>query len=164
MDNRKIVGLMACDPRGVIGKKGALPWSYPEELEHFRKITFGQIMVMGHKTFESVPLATLKDRFNIVFSRHPQKVPELYDNIIFVSSLSDFLALGNMPADKEMFMIGGAEIAKLFLTAGLLSEFLLTKIQDVYEGDAIFPLILLQDWSCELIRKEKNFTIYKYMH
>lgn len=164
MGNRKIVGLMACDPRGVIGNKGGLPWSYPEELEHFRKVTFGQVMIMGHKTFESIPTATLKDRFNIVFSRHPKKAYGLYNNVIFISSLDDFLALSNIPADKEMFMIGGAEIAKLFLIAGLLNEFLLTKIHDVYEGDTTFPVSLLQDWSCELIRKEKNFTIYKYVH
>ena len=164
MGNKKIVGLMACDPRGVIGNKGGLPWSYPEELEHFRKITFGQVMIMGHKTFESIPTATLKERFNIVFSRRSQKPSEPCENVIFVSSLDDFLALSPIPADKEIFMIGGAEIAKLFLTADLLSAFLLTKIHDVYEGDTIFPLRLLQDWSYEIIRKEKNFTIYKYVH
>lgn len=163
MDNRKIIGLIACDPRGIIGKKGVLPWSYPEELEHFRKTTFGQVMIMGHKTFQSIPQATLKGRFNIVFSRHPKKTSELDDNIIFVSSLDDFLALSNIPAGKEIFMIGGAEIAKLFLTADLLGEFLLTKIHDVYEGDTIFPLSLLQDWSYKAIRKEMNFTIYKYV-
>jgi dihydrofolate reductase len=58
--------------------------------------------------------------------------------------------------------LGGAEIAKLFLTADLLSEFLLTKVHNIYKGDTIFPLDLLQDWSCQTIKKDKNFTIYKY--
>lgn len=162
MNGRKIVGLLACDPRGVIGNKGELPWFYPEELDHFRKTTFDQIMIMGHKTFQSIPLTTLKDRFNIVFSRQTIKGFEHSDNVIFISSLNDFLALSNIPVHKKCFMIGGAEIAKLFLIANLLSEFLLTKIHDTYEGDTIFPLDLLQGWPREVIRKDKDFTIYKY--
>jgi dihydrofolate reductase len=101
MENTKIIGLLACDPRGVIGNKGTLPWFYPKELDHFRRTTFGQIMIMGHKTFESIPSTTLKDRFNIVFSRHARKKLVQDDNIIYVSSLSDFLVLKNIPADKK---------------------------------------------------------------
>ncbi|MGV8949212.1 MAG: dihydrofolate reductase [Candidatus Paracaedibacter sp.] len=159
MNTKKIVGLMACDPRGVIGNEGALPWVYPEELDHFRKTTFGQIMVMGNKTFESIPSIILKDRFNVVFSRNSRKGLNYGDNVIFVSSLNDFLALKNLPVDKEMFMIGGAEIAKLFLNANLLSAFILTKIHNSYKGDTIFPLDLLQDWPCQIIRENKNFTV-----
>ena len=66
--DRKITGLMACDPDGVIGNKGALPWSYPEDLSHFQRTTHGQVMIMGQKTFESTPMELLKNRFNIVFS------------------------------------------------------------------------------------------------
>jgi len=163
MKGRKIVGLLACDPRGVIGNKGALPWFYPEELNHFRQATFGQVMVMGNKTFKSIPSNTLKDRFNIVFSKHSRKGLGHGNNVTFVSSLNDFLSLGNVPTNKEIFMIGGAEIARLFLTADLLSEFLLTKIHDIYEGDTIFPLKLLQDWPSTVIRRDKDFTIYKYV-
>ena len=162
MNNKRITGLLACDPRGVIGNKGALPWLYPEELNHFRQTTFGQIMIMGNKTFESIPSATLKDRFNIVFSRNSSKRLDYADNIIFIPSLNDFLALKNIPADKEMFMIGGAEIAKLFLNTDLLNAFILTKIHDNYEGDTIFPLDLLQDWSCQILKENKDFTVYKY--
>jgi dihydrofolate reductase len=163
VNNRRIIGLLACDPNGVIGSKGLLPWAYPEELDHFRKTTFGQIMVMGNKTFESIPSTTLKDRFNIVFSRRFRKKGLDYgDNVIFVSSLNDFLALKNIPVDKEIFMIGGAEITRLFLAADLLSEFLLTKIHDIYEGDTFFPLGLLGDWSCQAVGGNKDFTVYKY--
>jgi len=162
VNNQKIVGLMACDPKGVIGHKGALPWSHPEELGYFRSTTFGNVMIMGRKTFESIPLDTLKDRFSIVFSRRPLPPSELKDRVTFVSSLEDFLALDCIPADKKIFMIGGAEIAKLFLQANLLREFLVTKIHDIYKGDTVFSLDALQDWSYEIIRKEKDFTIYKY--
>lgn len=61
-----------------------------------------------------------------------------------------------------MFMIGGAEIAKLFLSTDLLNAFILTKIHDNYEGDTIFPLDLLQDWSCQTVKENKDFTVYKY--
>lgn len=64
MGARKIVGLVACDPTGIIGNKGIVPWSYPKELEHFRHTTYQQIMVMGRATFDAIPLTILKDRFN----------------------------------------------------------------------------------------------------
>ena len=59
-------------------------------------------------------------------------------------------------------MIGGAEMTKLFLKANLVNKFLLTRIHKFYEGDTIFPLNLLEGWDQEMIRKEKDFTIYKY--
>lgn len=162
MHIRKIVGLMACDPRGVIGKMGTLPWSYPEELEHFRHTTYQRLMIMGRKTYESIPPTILKDRFNIVFSRKYKEPFFLNETIVFVSSLKDFLALTDLPFQKESYMIGGAEMTKLFLEANLVNKFLLTQIHKFYEGDTIFPLDLLEGWDQEMIRKEKDFTIYKY--
>jgi dihydrofolate reductase len=162
MDTRKIVGLMACDPRGVIGNKGALPWSYPEELKYFCQTTFQRTIIMGRKTFESIPSATLKDRFNIVFSRKYKSPFWVSETVVFVPSLKDFLELTAIPNHKEMFLIGGAQIADLFFSAGLVSEMLLTRIHKPYEGDTIFPLGLLEGWGEEILKKEDGFTIYQY--
>lgn len=158
---KPITGLMACDSSGVIGKNGKLPWFYEEELEHFRRLTYGQVIIMGHKTFTSLPKKILQDRFNIVFS-HDLKPNN--NNIIFVSSLAEFLSLDSIPQDKQLFMIGGATIAHLFLTNNLISEFLLTKIKVAYSGDTFFPLDLLKDWLYIPIKEQQDFTVYKYFN
>lgn len=162
MERKKIIGLMACDSKGVIGKDRMLPWSYPEELEHFRNMTYQKVMVMGNTTFQSIPSTTLKNRFNIVFSRQQQKSSSFGDNIVFVSSMNDFLRLLNMLTNKEIFMIGGAEITRLFLMQGLLSEFILTKIHKAYEGDTYLSLDFLHYWEQEVICQKNDFTIYRY--
>lgn len=158
--DRKIIGLMACDPKGIIGKNGGLPWSYPEELEHFRRAVRGQIMVMGRKTFESIPPDLLKTTLNIVFSK--TYLPSGTDNVIFVRSLSEFLKLDNLPENKQIFMIGGARIAKLFLKEGVISEFLLTKIKKRHDGDVVFPLELLDKWQSVLVEDREDYLVYNF--
>ncbi len=66
----KIIGIMAVDPNGVIGINNDLPWRYPSEFKHFCQVTDKQVIVMGRKTFETVPQSILKNRTPIVFSRN----------------------------------------------------------------------------------------------
>jgi len=162
LEGQEIIGLLACDPRGLIGNQGKLPWSYPQELDYFRRTTYQQMMIMGRKTFESTPPNILKDRLNIVFSRKKRSPWSIQNNIIFVSSLESFLNLKVGSTYKVAYMIGGAEIAELFLAEGLLSEFLLTKIHQYHQGDTFFSLEFLESWSQELLCTEKDFSIYRY--
>ena len=150
---------MAADPRGVIGKDGQLPWNYPEELKHFREATYGHAVIMGRKTFESVPINFLKDKLSIVFSKDKTNVfvtPDIKS--LVVSSLEEFL---DIQQDNKMFMIGGGEVARLFLEAGLISEFILTKIHKSYDGDAYLDLSLLSKWNQEEITKTEDYVIYR---
>lgn len=59
-------------------------------------------------------------------------------------------------------MIGGSEIAELFLKNNMLEKFLLTKIHKEYDGDTYFPLSLIKEWRTEKIIENKNYTIYQY--
>ena len=59
-------------------------------------------------------------------------------------------------------MIGGAEIAKLFLKNYLLNKFLLTRIHKEYDGDTYFPFSLIEKWDVTIITTNKDYTIYKY--
>lgn len=70
MKNRKIIGIMACDSQGVIGNKGQMPWSYTKEFEYFYQTVKNNIIVMGRKTFDSIPAKILKNCICIVFSRN----------------------------------------------------------------------------------------------
>ncbi len=151
----KIIGLMACDPRGVIGKGSGLPWHNPDETAHFRKIVAGQVVIMGHKTLATFPES---DCLKIIFSRHKPKA--MGEDIIFVSSVEELNALA-LPQDKKIFMIGGAEIAHLFLQHSLIAEFILTKMKKNYDGDVILDLNFLQNWSSSVVIDHKDYTIYR---
>ncbi len=137
-----------------------LPWNYPEELENFHRTVQGHTIIMGEKTFESIPKDLLERCQVIVFSRH---IPSSMSNYTIVNSLEAFLAL-SMPENPKMFMIGGAEIAHLFLRHNLIADFILTKIHKTYEGDVFLDLHLLQDWPESVIQQTRDYTIYQLVN
>ncbi|MGL9758752.1 MAG: dihydrofolate reductase [Wolbachia sp.] len=152
----KIIGIMAVDPKGVIGINNRLPWHYPSELDHFRHVTDKQVIVMGRKTFETIPQNILKP---IVFSRN--KLSPCFNKGIectIVSSMQEFLSI---QSSSKVFMIGGAQIAHLFLEYDLISEFIITEIHRPYEGDVYFNLTLLDRWNKTILTKTKDYTICK---
>ena len=61
--------LVATSPENVIGKDNAIPWHYSEDLKRFKRLTIGKTVIMGRKTWESLPLKPLPDRRNIVITR-----------------------------------------------------------------------------------------------
>lgn len=154
----KIYGIAACDPQGVMGKEGKLPWHYPEDLKHFQKTTQDQILVMGYQTFLTLPKIFFEDRITIVFSRKNHL--ESTSNLIFVSSIEDFLSL---PLDKDCFVIGGAQIFKLFLEKNLIEKLILTKLKKQYAGDTLFPLSSIDSWKSQKVHENDAFTIYHYL-
>ncbi|UPA55580.1 dihydrofolate reductase [Wolbachia pipientis] len=152
----KIIGIMAVDPNGVIGINNGLPWHYPSELDHFRQVTDKQVMVMGRKTFETIPQNILKP---IVFSRN--KLGPCFNKGIectIVSSMQEFLSI---QSSSKVFVIGGAQIAHLFLKYDLISEFIITEIHRPHEGDVYFNLTLLDRWNKTILTKTKDYTICK---
>ena len=96
--------IFACDLNGAIGKDGDLPWRQSSDLQHFKRITMSKTMVMGRKTWESLP-GKLPGRRHIVLSRTPRDDVE-------VLSYEDILELGE---SEELMIIGGGEIYQLFL-------------------------------------------------
>lgn len=121
----------------VIGKDGKLPWHLPEDLKFFKKMTYGKIMIMGRKTFESLP-GHLPNRFHIVIS-HNQYVGDEPD-VAFTRSIDEALATAQKLTGKygdEVFIIGGGEIYKQ--TMGLVDRIYLTVLDQDFEGDAVYP-------------------------
>ncbi len=152
-----IVGIMAVSPEGVVGHANALPWNYPGELDHFRQTTKGRVIVVGRKTFETMPSKLFQSRTPIVFSRnHPINSAISHKA---VSRLEDFVPLAKSYLSQKIFMIGGAEIAHLLLNAGLITEFFLTKIHKSYFGDTYLNLKLLNDWPGKIISSTSDYTI-----
>ena len=77
----KIHLIWAQEHDGGIGKNGRLPWHIPEDLKNFKKITLNSTIVMGRKTWDSLPFKPLPKRKNIVFSRNKIDGIDTYDNI-----------------------------------------------------------------------------------
>ncbi|HEX4745244.1 MAG TPA: dihydrofolate reductase [Gaiellaceae bacterium] len=130
-----MISLVAAVARGgVIGRDGGLPWSLPEDLAHFREITMGHPVVMGRKTWESLPerFRPLPRRRNVVVTRNPAWSAEGAER---AGSLDEALAL--VEGAERVSIIGGGEI---FAAALLVAdELLVTEIDVDVEGDTYFP-------------------------
>lgn len=123
--------IAAVAQNGVIGCRGAVPWSLPQDLRHFRELTWGHPCVMGRRTWESLP-APLPGRRTLVLSRRRGFAAAGAE---ICGSLQE--ALAACPEDEEVFICGGAEVyrAALSLADGLY----LTEVGLSPEGDTLFP-------------------------
>lgn len=130
--------IAAVSENGVIGKDGDIPWHYPEDLKHFRKKTTGHSVIMGRKTYFSLPedYRPLPDRKNIVLSRSK---PELPEKVELAESLEDALEKAEEHSEKA-FIIGGANVYEQALEEA--DRMILTEIHEKYDGDTFFP-----DWN-----------------
>jgi dihydrofolate reductase len=130
--------VVAMTTKGVIGKESGLPWHIPEDLKHFRKLTEDSVVVMGRKTYNSLPYGPLKNRMNVVLSREPGMESQ-YDNLIFVTMENIFHVLDQYQQDnKKIFIIGGSEIYKLFWDH-CTTIHITHVLDDTIEGDTFFP-------------------------
>jgi dihydrofolate reductase len=119
---------------GVIGKDGTMPWHLPEDLAHLKKTTLGMPVIMGRKTWDSLPprFRPLPGRRNIVITRQSDWHAEGAER---VASVEEAIALcGDAPL---AWIIGGAEIYKLALPYADVA--VVTEIDADYEGDAFAP-------------------------
>ena len=94
--------LVATSPEGIIGKDNAIPWYYSEDLKRFKRLTVGKNVIMGRKTWESLPIKPLPDRRNIVITRSS------IDNVECFKSINDAINT----CEGDIWFIGGAGIYK----------------------------------------------------
>ncbi len=125
--------IWAQDENGGIGINGKLPWHISEDLKNFKSITNNSIIIMGRKTWDSLPFKPLPNRRNIVFSKNVQCNTETFSNF------DDCLNQLNSENIEKVFIIGGRSIYKLFYNK---ADFLhITNINLVKEGiDEFFPI------------------------
>ena len=100
--------IWAQDENGGIGINGKLPWHISEDLKNFKSITINSIVIMGRKTWDSLPFKPLPNRRNIIFSKQKQKYVETYSSF---DECIDQLETENI---EKIFVIGGRTIYKLF--------------------------------------------------
>jgi len=121
---------------GAIGRDNMLLWHLPEDMKHFRAMTMGAPVIMGRKTWDSLPerFRPLPGRHNIVLTRQTRlNAPGL----TVVADLDAALAVARQDKPARVFVIGGEQIYREALP--LADELMLTEIERDYEGDAHFP-------------------------
>jgi dihydrofolate reductase len=141
--------VVAASRNGIIGKDGGLPWHISSDLKLFKQITMGKPVVMGRKTWDSLPRKPLPGRQNIVISRKldiPLQGAEAARNI------EEALALAKVDHPDEIAVIGGGEIYRLFWP--LADQIYLTEVDLEVEGDTVFPKINPAEW--ELLSSEQH--------
>jgi dihydrofolate reductase len=161
--------IVAMSKNGVIGNNNKLPWNIPEDLAHFSNLTKGAILIMGRKTFESLPEGGLKNRLNVVLSRTPYNNNIFDKNIIFttLSSLYTVIQLHQVE-NQKIFIIGGSEIYNIFMEH--CNKLHITIIDEIIEGDSYFPYnnkYLKQNYKLisksEILHSKKENRNYQYL-
>ena len=138
MNHPEIIFVLARADNGVIGKDGDMPWHLPADLRHFKQITGSRPMIMGRKTFESLPVA-LPGRRHIVLTRDADWADEEAEP---VGSVEAALATANAP---HVTVIGGAEIFALFRSRADRIE--LTEVHAAPDGDTRVPAFEPDEWT-----------------
>lgn len=136
--------IAAVAENGCIGIDNKLPWHLPADLQYFKRLTSGGVVIMGRKTYESIG-RPLPNRTNIVISRNPDfSAP----GVRTVATLDEAIALGESIAlingNEDLFVIGGAQIYALALPRA--QRLYLTEVGKTVTGDAFFPSIDRTDW------------------
>jgi len=143
---------------GVIGSNGAIPWSIPRDIARAKALTAGKTVIMGRKTWDSLPLKPLTDRLNIVLTKN-------YFSKIKDAEISHDLdrIIKNVHAD-EIFIIGGAEIYAQAMPYA--NKMYITEVLTFSDGDTYFPSFDHNEWV-EVSRQEITGTpcfIFRELH
>lgn len=144
--SKEITLIAAASENNVLGKDNQLIWHLSEDLKRFKQLTLGHSVIMGRKTFESMPKA-LPNRTNIILTRNKNYKAE---NALVAHTIEQ--ALSFTGEDVKPFIIGGGEIYSLFLPFATSIE--LTRVHHDFEGDAFFPEMDPSDWK--LVSKVDN--------
>ena len=136
----RISFVVAVSRNGVIGHDGGLPWHISTDLKRFKAITMGKPLIMGRKTWESLPKKPLPGRLNIVITR--QKNYRAEGAVVVADVPSALKAAG---AAEEICVIGGGEIFDMFLAQ--TDRIYLTEVDLEVDGDTFFPPLDPAQWT-----------------
>ncbi|MEG2353462.1 MAG: dihydrofolate reductase [Clostridium sp.] len=134
----------------VIGKDDSLLWNLPEDLKRFKELTSYKIIIMGRKTFESLP-GILPNRYHIVITRDVDYKVE-NNSVKVVNSIGQLIPY--IEDEFENFVIGGGEIYKELIPYA--SKLYITRVHKEYIGDTYFPRYESSKW--EIVKSERGIV------
>ena len=140
------LGPVARSRNGVIGRAGGLPWRIQSDLVMFRRLTMGKPVIMGRKTWDSLPKAPLPGRLNLVLSRDGSFEPQ---GAIVCETLGEAIGIGREQAREdaqdEICVIGGAAVFAAAMPKA--RRIYLTEVEAEVEGDVLFPAFDEAEWT-----------------
>jgi dihydrofolate reductase len=146
--------IVAHDENYVIGYKNTIPWKNSEDMKVFKQITSRNTIIMGRKTWDSLPKKPLPNRLNIVVTTQKMKST---NNVIYCSSISEACRHKDIVGDA--FIIGGQSIYDSALAMDIVEEVCVSLIPGTHEGDTYFPrLDVYNDWIKYCVH---NFDTFK---
>jgi dihydrofolate reductase len=161
--NEGVIGLsisfiVAMDIQQAIGLGNDLPWRLPADLAYFKKTTLNHTILMGRKTYESMG-KPLPSRTNVILTQNKEYEAE---GCTIVHNVEEAVALFK---NEEVFVIGGAEIFKLFMP--FVDRLYITLIEHEFEADTYFPEFDIEDWNLvsseDGIKDAKNPYDYSFL-
>jgi dihydrofolate reductase len=139
MTGMRVSAVVAASDNNVIGKDGGLPWHVSSDLKLFKEITLGKPVIMGRRTWESLPRKPLPGRRNIVITRNPDYVAEGAE---IVRSVDEALAV--CAGEPEVSIIGGGQVYEQAMSR--TDRIYLTRIHLEVDGDTLLPDLPAQEW------------------
>ena len=154
--------IVAIAENNIIGGDNKLLWHIPEDLKRFKAITSGNTIIMGRKTFESLP-GVLPNRKHVIITRDENYSVD-NENVEVIHSLSEVINKYKNSSEPA-FILGGGEIYKQLIHN--VDNLLLTKVFKSFDGDTSFPQIDLNefavDFESEILTCEKNGLQYQFI-
>lgn len=149
--------IVAISKNNCIGKNNALLWHIPEDMKHFKKLTVGKVVLMGRKTWESLPnkYRPLPNRTNVVITRQENYV--VPENVEVYSNIDKAF---EAHSDEEVAVIGGGQIYSLVMDK--VDTLYITHVHDEVEGDTFFPEIDMEKWKETEREDHENFSFVTY--
>ena len=151
----EIIIIAAIAKNNVIGKDNKIPWYIKDDLIHFKKLTTNHPIIMGRKTFLSLPKKPLPNRTNIVLTSDNNFS---YPDIVVEHSLEQAI---NKFKENDVYVIGGASIYKQSMKFATKLE--ITRLEQEYEGDTYFPEIDLNIWKLIDEEKKEGYSFLTYI-
>lgn len=142
----RVSAVVAASDNNVIGKDGGLPWHVSSDLKLFKEITMGKPVIMGRRTWESLPKQPLPGRRNIVITRNPDYAAEGAD---VAGSIHEALAM--CEGEPEVSIIGGGQVYEQAMNR--TDRIYLTRIHLTVDGDTFLPELPENEWQ-EVERRE----------
>ena len=152
----KTIIIAALSENRVIGRDNAIPWHYPADMKHFRRVTRGHAVVAGRKTYETFQIRPLPQRRNFVLTRNPDYA--VAEGVVVCTSLAEVLRCAH--GSEKLFVLGGAQVYEQALP--LADEMILTHLPIKVEGDAYFPEWDEGEWEVMERRSEGELVFATY--
>lgn len=141
--------IVAVAENNAIGKDNDLIWYISDDLKRFKRLTTGHTILMGRKTFESLPNGSLPKRTNVVITRDESLK---LDKCLMMNSIEEAIEKYK-DSEEEVFIIGGGSIYEKMLP--FAKKLYLTKVHESFDADVFFPEINMEEWK---ITAEENHS------